>query len=164
MSVFLRAMRLLALTVWVGGVIFFAFAVAPVAFGRLPSAHEAGLVVGGTLRVLHWMGLGAAAVYLLSAVAASAVRGDASRLRVNVALVVAMAALTAYSQFSVLPRMERDRVGAGGVVDATAEDGSASGDFNRLHHLSERMEGAVLLLGVVTVGLSAWEQRATRLS
>ena len=36
---------------------FFAFVVAPVAFHSLASAHEAGIVVGGTLRVLHWIGL-----------------------------------------------------------------------------------------------------------
>ena len=56
-------MRLLGMVAWVGGLIFFAFVVAPVAFHVLPSAHEAGLVVGGTLRYLHWIGLiGGAAV------------------------------------------------------------------------------------------------------
>ncbi len=54
---FMRALRLFAMVVWVGGLCFFAFVVAPVAFGSLPSAHDAGLVVGGTLRVLHWIGL-----------------------------------------------------------------------------------------------------------
>ena len=56
MQTFLRALRLYAMVAWVGGLGFFAFVVAPVAFGSLPSAHEAGIVVGGTLRVLHWIG------------------------------------------------------------------------------------------------------------
>src|ERR1700759_5319000 len=57
METFLRALRLYAMVAWVGGLAFFAFVVAPVAFGSLESAHEAGLVVGGTLGVLHWIGL-----------------------------------------------------------------------------------------------------------
>src|SRR5258708_31136568 len=57
METFLRALRLYAMVAWVGGLAFFAFVVAPVAFGSLASAHEAGVVVGGTLRVLHWIGL-----------------------------------------------------------------------------------------------------------
>ena len=55
MQTVLRALRLFAMVAWVGGLIFFAFVVAPVAFHSLPSTHEAGIVVGGTLRVLHWM-------------------------------------------------------------------------------------------------------------
>ena len=159
MGTTLRAFRLLALTVWVGGVIFFAFVVAPVAFSQLPSTHEAGLVVGGSLRILHLMGLVAAAVYLLSAGAASVVRSDWSRLRLVSLLIVLMAALTAWSQFGILPRMERDRVAAGGIIDqAAAGDASASGDFDRLHRWSEKVEGTVLLLGLVSVVLSAREQ------
>ena len=57
MQILLRALRLFAMVAWVGGLGFFAFVVAPVAFHSLPSAHEAGMVVGGTLRVLHWIGL-----------------------------------------------------------------------------------------------------------
>ncbi|WP_433983104.1 DUF4149 domain-containing protein [Tunturiibacter empetritectus] len=57
MQTLLRALRLFAMVAWVGGLGFFAFVVAPVAFHSLPSAHEAGMVVGGTLRVLHWIGL-----------------------------------------------------------------------------------------------------------
>src|ERR1700722_7889323 len=57
MQTFLRALRLYAMVAWVGGLAFFAFVVAPVAFGSLASAHEAGIVVGGTLRALHWIGV-----------------------------------------------------------------------------------------------------------
>ena len=45
MQTFLRALRLLVMVAWVGGLAFFAFVVAPVAFHVLPGAHEAGLVV-----------------------------------------------------------------------------------------------------------------------
>ena len=66
MQTFLRALRLYAMVAWVGGLLFFAFVVAPVAFGSLPSTHEAGIVVGGTLRVLHWIGLIGGGVFCLA--------------------------------------------------------------------------------------------------
>src|ERR1700751_4099495 len=66
MQTFLRALRLYAVVALVGGLAFFAFVVAPVAFGSLPSAHQAGLVVGGTLRVLHWIGLIGGVVFCLA--------------------------------------------------------------------------------------------------
>ncbi len=45
--VFLRLLMLLALAVWLGGLIFFAFVVAPTVFspGLLPSRHLAGEIV-----------------------------------------------------------------------------------------------------------------------
>ena len=57
MAMFLRLIQLLAIVVWVGGIAFFAFVLAPTAFSVLPSAHEAGLIVGATLRPLHNIGL-----------------------------------------------------------------------------------------------------------
>ena len=54
------------MVLWVGGLGFFAFVVAPVAFHSLASAHEAGLVVGGTLRVLHMIGLVGGVVFCLA--------------------------------------------------------------------------------------------------
>ena len=45
MSIFLRALRLITIVIWVGGLIFFAFVLAPLAFHTLPSNHEAGLIV-----------------------------------------------------------------------------------------------------------------------
>src|SRR5258707_10383413 len=66
MQTFLRALRLYAMVAWVGGLAFFAFVVAPVAFGSLPSAHEAGIVGGGTLRVLHLIGVVGGCVFCLA--------------------------------------------------------------------------------------------------
>ena len=147
----IRFVRLLTMALWVGGLVFFAFAVAPVAFRRLPSAHEAGLVVGGTLRVLHYLGLACGGVFLLLT---AAVRRRVGFRRVSIAeivLDVAMLGLTAYSQFAVLPAMERYRVAVGGDVAATDAASPGRLQFERLHVLSERVEGVVLLLGLVVM-------------
>jgi putative copper export protein len=154
-----RALRLIAMVVWVGGLIFFAFVVAPVSFNlayqhQLPSTHEAGLVVAGTLAVLHPMGLVCGIVFLF-ATALLWFRAPQRLLTVQMWLVVAMMAATAYVQFRVIPAMERDRMAAGGAIDTAPLADPSRVDFERLHGISEKVEGAALLLGlgvVVTMG------------
>ncbi len=145
------------LVVWVGGLIFFAFVLAPVAFRQLPNSHEAGLVVGASLRALHRMGLVAGVVYLLTAL----MGGRGRRWWIGPALVAAMMVLTAGSQWGILPRMEVDRAAAGGDVAAADRRDPARVDFDRLHRLSERVEGSVLLLGLVAVVLLGLETDTT---
>jgi hypothetical protein len=149
----LRALRLLAMVVWVGGLAFFAFVLAPVAFHSLPSPHEAGLVVGGTLRELHWIGLIGGAVFCLATGCLWLWAEVPARVgfAIQLVLTAVMLLTTAYSQFSILPAMERDRLAAGGNVDAAAVDDSGRVDFERLHVLSERLEGLVFFCGVGVV-------------
>jgi hypothetical protein len=153
MQTFLRALRLYAMVAWVGGLGFFAFVVAPVAFQSLASAHDAGLVVGGTLRVLHWVGLIGGGVFCLATgwlwlwAEVPARVGFARQL----GLTAVMLAVTAYSQFHILPAMEVDRALAGGEVGAASVDNAGRMDFERLHRLSERLEGLVLLCGLGVV-------------
>jgi hypothetical protein len=53
--------------------------------------------------------------------------------------------------------MERDRIAAGGDVDAAPPDNPARLDFERLHPISEKVEGAALFLGLGVVVLMAFE-------
>ncbi len=70
-------------------------------------------------------------------------------------LVVLMLACTAYSQFVIIPSMERDRIAAGGTIDAAALDNPSRIHFNQLHNRSEHVEEVILLLGLATVVLVA---------
>lgn len=138
--------------------------VAPVAFGKLATAHDAGLVVGGTLRRLHLLGLGCGAAFLVLTV--TSVRRSVPRrvFLAECALAVAMVAATGYSQFGILPAMEIYRVAAGGDVNAADPLDPARVQFERLHRLSERMEGAVLLGGLALLFAVASENRQVRMS
>ena len=157
----LRAVRLLAMVAWVGGLAFFAFVLAPVAFHRLSSAHEAGLVVGGTLNILHWIGLVSGVLFYI-ATGILWLRAEVSAraaFAIEMALTGVMLAVTAYSQLRVLPAMERDRVQAGGVIEVVELANPARMDFERLHVLSERLEGLVLFCGIGVVLMLARESQ-----
>ena len=146
------------MTVWVGGLIFFAFILAPLAFSTLPSAHEAGTIVGGTLHVLNIIGLACGVVFVFATGALCLHAQRARRLlTAELLLTIGMLAATAIVQYRIVPAMERDRIAAGGDVDAAPLDNPARRDFERLHPISERVEGAALLLGIATIVLIAAE-------
>jgi len=149
MTTLLRGIRLLALAVWVGALAFFGF-VAYIAFQTLPDPHQAGEVVRASLLMLHRIGLAAGAVYLVVTLALLATQRDSHPVRAaELALVVAMLALTAYSQFSVIPQMEADRLALGGDVDKAPSADPRREHFERLHQLSVKLEGAILIEGVL---------------
>jgi hypothetical protein len=62
-----------------------------------------------------------------------------------------MLALTAFSQYSIMPRMEVDRLAVGGAIDAAPVNDPHRLDFNRLHVASTRVEGGVLVAGVLLI-------------
>jgi len=163
MTIFFRVLRLLTMVVWVGGLVFFAFVLAPIAFHVLPSTHDAGTVVGATLRILNELGNACGFIFLFATIR-SWLRADARGRKIYVTqmlLVVLMIAATMVVQVSIVPAMERDRIAAGGDVDAAAPDNSDRLDFERLHPLSEKVEGSALLLGLAVVVMMGFEDGNT---
>ncbi len=155
MTIAFRILRLISLAFWVGGIAFFAFAVAPVAFKVMPDAHQAGTIVRGTLLVLHRIGLLTGCLYLFFTLALLATQQDSHPARaVEIVLVVSMLALTLYLQQSVLPHMETDRLTLGGDVDASPPSTPARLHFEALHRTSERLEGTILLEGLALLCLA----------
>jgi hypothetical protein len=159
-TTFFRILRLFSLVAWVGGLIFFVTAVTRVAFDTMPDPHQAGLIVRGTLLALHHIGFIAGAVYLVSTLALIGTQRDSHIARaVEVLIVFVMLIITGYSHFSVLPRMEADRLTLGGVVDTAPADAPARVHFNRLHGLSVKLEGTVLIGGILLVCLAPLPRR-----
>ena len=160
MFTFVRAIRLLALSLWIGGIAFFAFVLAPVAFSTLPSPHLAGTVVRSSISILHYMGLACGAILLIATAFLMQAAPLARRrlLTAQFALAALMLLLTAVSQFSMIPPMERDRLAAGGDIDALAPANPARIHFERLHKASEQVEGVILLFGLVSIVALAREQ------
>ena len=156
MKTLLRTLLYLSLSVWLGAEIFFPI-VAAITFQTLsPNTHAAGTVVGSLLRILHGMGL-ISGLIALAVFALSAAKNlyKPKLVLTPMILLVLMIAATVYSQFGIVPAMERDRLAAGGAIDTLQVANPYTTDFNRLHRRSENLEGAILLLGLVTVVLTA---------
>jgi uncharacterized membrane protein len=159
MPFLLRAIRLLTLVVWVGGLIFFAFVEAQVAFHIMGTAPPFGALIAGSIGALNTMGQYCGALFALSTLvlASRAATTNRKLLLAQVLLIILMMADTAVVQLHIVPAMERDRINAGGEIDAIPPDNPARSDFDRLHALSERVEGTALLLGLGVVILMAAE-------
>jgi hypothetical protein len=152
MRIILRFALYLALALWLGGEFFFPFVAATVFTTLRPDTHTAGLIVGHLLGTLHTLGL-ICAIAAIAALAAAAGKGIYRPIPalLPIGIVWLMAALTLHSQFVITPAMERDRIAAGGAIDAAPEINPARIDFMRLHQRSERIEGVILLLGVAAI-------------
>ena len=150
---FLRFLMLLSLVVWLGGLIFFAFVLAPTVFspGLLPSRQMAGSIVGRSLDRLHYMAIVSGTVFLVASMLYSRIAsGNARPLAARHVLIVLMLLLTVISQFAISPKMHAIRAEAG-VIDDLPPDNPLRMEFDRLHVWSEKFEVAVLLLGLVAL-------------
>jgi hypothetical protein len=152
MKTLIRTALFLALIVWLGAEIFLPI-VAVVTFKVLQTdTHTAGTIVGHLLRILHGMGLasGLVALALLTLAPVWGIYKPRAVLA-PMALLAVMLGLTIYSQTGIIPAMERDRIAAGGAINAADAVNPSRVDFEKLHHRSENVEGVILLLGLATV-------------
>jgi len=156
MRTLLRSLILLGITLWVGGLLFFGAVVAPVAFGSVmpmvPDPSQGLRIAGTMVRIsllrLHDIGL-VCGIILLALCIVERAAGITRRAIGPVLLLLAvMLGLTAYSQYSVIPRMDSLRLHAPNAIDNPASTDTARVDFNRLHQLSTRLEEIVLVCGL----------------
>jgi uncharacterized membrane protein len=158
---FLRFLMLLSLMAWIGGLIFFAFVLAPTAFQLLPSTHLAGNVVGRALGKLHWIAIISGVIFLASSMLYSRrLDGSPKIFALRHVLILSMLALTLLSQFWIIPRMDTLRTQVADI-SALPVDNPVRLQFDVFHVWSTRVEGAVLLLGLVLAYLTA-QQLAVR--
>jgi hypothetical protein len=162
MRTLVRALVWLLVVLWLGGVMFFPV-VAWAAFSSIPDTHAAGTIVAKCLRTLHYEGLFSGVLIVLLLLAGWRMAAFSRVALGAIVLVFAMLALTGYSQFSIIPRMEGYRMAAGGAIDSVPKDNPNHVAFDQLHQLSERVEEGVLLSGVLTVIFLALPGQARRI-
>lgn len=135
---------LLAMVCWLGAVIFFSFFTAPAVFTRLPIA-EAGKVISTIFPRYYLLGYVAGAIALLIAIyMAVAARGWWLLCVVTIALALGC---TLYAGMVIRPRVDAIR----SVAEEQNPDPARKAEFDRLHHLSVVLNGAVLLLDIVAL-------------
>ena len=75
-------------------------------------------------------------------------------------LVLLMMVLTAYSQFSIIPRMDTARDSIGGNVDAVAANNPGRQIFDSLHRTSTHVEAWCCCAGLAALVATAhWSRR-----
>jgi hypothetical protein len=154
MTNILRFIQIFALGTWVGSIFYFSAAVAPGAFRVLSSPDQAGALVQFTLGRLHMLGVVAAVLYLFASVAlAQSFKGFVRPAAIGVLL---MLLLTITSQRFVTPKLAALRTQMGSVA-ATPPTDPLRVEFDRLHGISVKIEGAVLLVGFAALFFSVRE-------
>ncbi|HEY1463966.1 MAG TPA: DUF4149 domain-containing protein [Terriglobales bacterium] len=150
----LRFLMFLSLGVWLGGIVLFSV-LAPTAFSVLPSHFIAAMIVGPMLSKLHWMGIVAGIIFLLcSIVLTKLADGRTEIVSAKNLLVSLMLISTCISQFSVMPKMAALRKSVGDIEQLSLTDPIRL-HFDALHVWSTRLEGGILLLGLIVLYLSA---------
>ena len=157
MKTLVRTIVWLAVVVWLGGLFFFPVAAAA-AFGTIADTHAAGTIVAKCLGTLHHEGLVAGCVIVVFLAIGMLTRMYSRVAVAGIVVTLFMLALTAFSQFSIIPRMEKDRIAAGGAIDNVPPTDPRHADFNRLHGTSVHVEEGVMLGGIVLVILLAREK------
>jgi uncharacterized membrane protein len=160
----LRYVYVLALVVWLGGMVLLGALVAPTTFEVLQASEPvtgralAGDLFGAILSRFHYVAYGAG-VILLVTLAVMAVLGPRPvSYAVRSAIIVLMLGVAVYSGLVVLRRVDAIQREIGGVPSRLAPDDARRVEFDALHVLSTRlmllnMAGALVLL--------YWEARET---
>ena len=153
----LRYVYVLALVIWLGGMVILGALVAPVTFdvlqARAPETGRelAGAVFGAAIAGFHYVAYGAGGILLLSLAIMRILGPRPAAFGIRAAIVAVMLAVAVYSGLVVLTRIEDIQATAGGSITRLPVSDSRRMEFDGLHQLSTRlmlfnMAGALLLL------------------
>lgn len=158
----LRYVYVLALVVWLGGMVVLGAVVAPATFQVLQASDPvdgralAGELFGVTIARFHYVAYTAGAALLLS-LAAMAVLGPRPRqFAVRSAIIAAMLAIALYSGLVVLNRIDALQQEVGTLSSRLPATDARRIEFDGLHQLSTRL---MMLNMAAALMLLYWEAR-----
>ncbi|HXU39395.1 MAG TPA: DUF4149 domain-containing protein [Blastocatellia bacterium] len=154
--------EVLLLSVWLGSMIFFSFAVAPSAFAVLPTRELAGAMVTSTIGKLETLGLVIGPLLILIQAASwRATHSSKLTKSLRVILVLVMIAAAASSRFWISPQMVSLRAAMGGHIDDVPAGDPLRMQFNNLHQYSVSLMGTAMVAGLVVMFLTvrSWHSR-----
>jgi len=152
-EVVLKFLYLIALIVWLGGIVFFSFIAAPAVFRTLPT-QEAGRVVGAIFPLYYALGTGAGAIALLvSFFLRLQAQEEKGRWLLAMALLLIMLGANLYAWQLILPRTQVLR----SEIHSTTADSPPAvvAEFRRLHARAMVLNLVVLIAGVGVVVIVA---------
>jgi ABC-type transport system involved in multi-copper enzyme maturation permease subunit len=136
-------LRLLALGLWVGAMIGFAFIFAPIAFATIGPTPAFAATIARVVGAVTVFGYACALIAVLASVA---LFGSQSRRSIAiVTLVVIMSALGLYETHAIVPLMQSTPL--------------QTPAYDALHRRSSAVYSAILLCGLAAFVMSAWPTR-----
>jgi hypothetical protein len=157
MEALTTATFLVALGLWMGGVVFFSFFTAPVIFGRLPRDQAADLISIIFPRY-YALGYSCGALMIAAALYPLSLRPGWVGTWLILILAVAATVVSFYSGQIVMPRVRRLRASAEGSL-GTADHGSNLKAYNDAHQLSVGLNTFVLAVLLAEAVLFAYRVR-----
>jgi len=154
-DVILQFLEILGLSIWLGSIIFFSFAVAPSAFASLPTHQLAGLVVTSTISKVELLGI-VIGPALLIVLIATRMRSEKiySLTAVRAALLATMTATAAVSRFFITPAMVTLRNEMRDGIDNVSATDPMKVQFDSLHHYSVGLMSVALFAGLAVLFLT----------
>lgn len=159
---FIGDLRSLSLALWLGAACFFSFAVAPSAFGVLPSRDLAGSVVSRTLMIVNLSGIVIGAFLLLTSFLPSrkaipfAVWGE----RILLALLTIACVI---GQFVIGLWLAQIRISIGKPIEELAAEDPLKIQFDQLHQYSIYVLGAAMIAAALSYFLLSYRSRNTEI-
>ena len=160
----LRYVYVLALVVWLGGMVVLGAVVAPTTFQVLQASEPvagralAGELFGVTLARFHYVAYAAGVVLLLSLTAMAVLGPRPVHFLVRTIIVTAMLCVALYSGFVVLGSIDRIQQEVGTLPSRLPATDSRRLQFDALHQLSTRL---MIVNMVAALVLLYWEARET---
>src|SRR6266404_4226639 len=151
----LAFVELLLLSVWLGSMIFFSFAVAPSAFAVLPTRELAGAMVTSTIGKVEALGLVIGPLLILIQAASWRARSSSNVNKIlDVVLILVMISAAALSRFWISPQMVSLRAAMGGHIDDVSAGDPLRMHFNDLHQYSVGLMSAAMISGLLVLFLT----------
>lgn len=157
-----RYIYILALVVWLGGMIVAASIVAPATFAVLETASGvagrvlAGQLFGSILSRLQMLGCVAGAVMIVMLTLQRIVGPRPAAYGIRTSVIVVMLAATAYASLTVGPRVDALQRAVGGPMSRLPIDDSRRQEFDGLH---VRSSALLTVAGAGGLILLFWEAR-----
>ncbi len=160
--IFLRYLYILALVLWLGGIVVAGGVVAPAIFSVLEAWHPvdsrvlAGRVFGEVLQRVYVLGYAMAGVMFVSLTLHRLLGARPIRYGVRATILALMVAFTLVADYHVGPQVAAIQAQVSGPVSALPADDPIRVEFNRLHGLANILLGLTVAGGL---GLLFWEAR-----
>jgi uncharacterized membrane protein len=158
----LRYLYVVALVLWVGGLVVAGALVAPSVFGVLQAWNEtqgrvlAGQVFGEVLLRLTWLSYAMGAVMFIALTLHRLLGARPVKYGIRVGIMAVMLALMMVTGFWLIPQVEAIQAQVKGPVAELADSDPRRVEFNRLHGLSNILFSITALGGLA---LCWWEAR-----